>query len=722
MLQYLRAFAGGRCAARENAQAMIFFALVSGILALTMGLAIEGGRAFVEYRRMQAAADMAAIVGAQDLPCGLTDTSCMQAAEKLACQTAASNGFSDCSNGTGPGAFVPPVTCSPYDSLDYGNDNGDPSPYGNPNCKSTSAGVNSYDYIEVQLSDNLGVVPIFNTPVTLAAHAVARHGVPSPKDYAVAQLDPSGSLTTSNGAEFFVNGATFANGAMSIGTGSTGCEGGFFTASNSSVGSEITYSGGEAGYAPPACYTSTGGTPTADNPTNFQNNLPPITDTYCTSFSPPVSQVTALYPTVKSTDDCTPASPDVNPQTSITNCPDCNQNGWYYQISGSQATGWYGGGTGTPPSINFSGASGHPNVIEMFPGVYGGFQVGNVDQVYMNPGVYTFTGQVSLDKGEICVYGSPSCLGGAAPNPGGSDPLGGNCGSTNWVWKPGGALGNTWYYYCSPYGYWDGNSINGTPVSGLLRPASVPAAGQAVQGTVACPNVAPVGPSCTSPTWWDASTQTSSSIPLNGVTFFFVPGQGTLKGTGAANSPLDMYLPTPDPCPGTGSGFAAGDTSVSFNRGDSQAVYTYPPGSLASQRGMSQSPIFPGYGSLVYPSMDLSLAGECRPDNLELWPGEFNGKGQHLHFLIFDRSVGTANTELKMAGNQGQALTGIFYTPHELEDIKGGGQGAGGPPFITGQIVSWDISYGGNAAIDLIYRPCDKQDVCASGLGTQLVQ
>lgn len=677
---------------------MIFFALVSGILALTMGLAVEGGRAFVEYRRMQSAADMAAIVGAQDLPCGLTDTTCMQAAETLACQTAANNSFSNCTNAAGPGAFVPPVTCSPYDSLDYGNDNGDPSPYGNGNCKSTSAGVNSYDYIEVQLSDNLGVVPIFNTPVTLTAHAVARHGVPSTKDYAVAQLDPSGSLTSSNGAEFFVNGATFANGTMSVGTGSIGCEGGFFTASNTAApgGSEQTYSGGEAGFAPPACYTSTGGTLTADSPTNFQNNLPPITDTYCSSFSPPVA---SLYPTVKSTDDCAPAAPNFNTQTSIPNCADCNNNGWYYQIASSDTSkyplGWQGGTT--TPSINFSGGTGG-NIVEMFPGVYSGLQLGNTDEVFMNPGVYTFTGQVSLDKGEICVYGSPSCVGGVAPNPGGSDKLGGNCGSTNWQWKPGDPLGDTWYFYCSPYGFWD---------SSLPRPNGV-----------TCPAPITIGPSCDAPTWWDASTGAPSNIPLNGVTFYYVANQGSLQGTGAGNSPLDMYLAAPNPCPGTGSGFSAGDTSVSFNTGDPQAVYTYDSNSLAFKRGTTQSPIFPGYGSLVYPSLDLTLAGECKPDNLEMWPGEFNGKGQHLHFLMFDRGA----IKLKMTGNQGQALTGVFYSPHELEDIKGGGQSAGGPPFITGQIVSWDIAYGGNGAIDLIYRPCDKQDVCASGLGTQLVQ
>lgn len=689
-----------RClAVGEDAQAMIFFAFVSASLAMTMGLAIEGGRAFVEFRRMQAAADMAAIVGAQALPCGVSDTSCMHNAETLACQAATSNGFSDCTNEVrGAGAFVPPVTCSPYDFIDYGNDNGDPAPYGNSNCKSTNAGLAYYYYVEVQLSDNLGTVPIFNTPVTLSAHAVARHGVPSPKDYAVAQLDPAGSLSVGGNAEFFVNGATFANGALNLTSNSTGCEGGFFTASNSTSGSEVTYSGGEAGYAPPQCYTSSGGTPTADNPANFDNNLPPITDSYCSSFSPPVSQLYTLY-AIGSTNDCSSSNPGASSFSSIPNCADCNNNGWYYQIAGQQTTGWYGGGTGSPPSISFNGA--HGNVIEMFPGVYGSFKVGNTDEVYMNPGVYTFTGSVSLDKGEICVYGSPSCLGGG-------DPSGAKCGDATWNWKPGDALGNTWYYYCSPYGFWD---------TGLSRPASVPSGNSPVSGTESCPS-ASVGPSCTAPTWWDSSSNTKSSVPLNGVTFYYAPGHGSLQGTGAANSPLEMYLAAPNPCPGTGSGFESDDARVSFNAGDPTAYYTYPSSTLAYQRGSTESPIVPGFGSQIYPSMDLKQSGECRPDNLEMWPGEMNGTGQHLHFLMFDR--GTLGVALH--GNQGQALIGIFYTPHELETINGAGSAAGGPPFITGQIITWDITYRGSAAVDLIYRPCDEQNTCASGLGTQLIQ
>jgi Flp pilus assembly protein TadG len=48
---------------------MIFFVLATPILLLMMGLVIESGRVFLDYRHMQAAADTAALVGAQDLPC-----------------------------------------------------------------------------------------------------------------------------------------------------------------------------------------------------------------------------------------------------------------------------------------------------------------------------------------------------------------------------------------------------------------------------------------------------------------------------------------------------------------------------------------------------------------------------------------------------------------------------------------------------------------------------
>lgn len=702
LLHYVRKALGSHFASREDAQALIFFAVVSGVLALTMGLAIEGGRVFVEYRRLQAAADMAAVVGAQKLPCGLTQTTCISAAESLACQTAASNGFSNCSNGAGPGALVPPVTCSPYDFLDYGNDSGDPSPYGNSSCKTTNAPVSSYDYIEVQLSNDLGVVPIFDVPVVLSAHAVARHGVPSTKDYAVAQLDRNTRTSFSIGGNFnfFVNGATFANGTFAIANnaGATGCDGGFFTAQNTAdPGTEKTYSGGIPGFAPPECYLSDGVTRETVSVPDWDSSLPPITDPYCSSVSAP-------YLTTVGTD----CNGKQFGGTTYSNCPDCTKLGWYYD----PAVGWTQGG-----DIVDTGAG---RTIEMFPGVYGSFSLASADQVYMNPGVYTFTGAVSFDKGNVCLFGAPICKSGSVP---------GGCGDTSLSWTPGTAAGsnstgNQWYYKCSPYGFRD---------TALPRPAS--ATGGAA--TVACSQSPQYGPSCVAPTWWDDSLNNgaggASTIPLNGMTWQFVSPSthnGGIGGTGAGNSGLAYYLASPNPCPGTGSGWAAASTAVSFNNGDPAAQYTYGASStdtLAVTRYGTgyQSPIVSGWGSTgsasqIYPSMDLKTSGECTPDNLEMWPGEMGGKGQHLHFAMFDRY----NNLLKFAGNQGQSFMGIMYFPAagSTVDVTGAGSSGGGIPFILGQLIGWDITFGGSGTVDLIYRPCDKQNVCATGLGTQLIQ
>jgi len=57
----------------ESGQSLIFVAVMGATLMGIMGLAVLGGHVFVEFRRMQAAADMAAIVGAQKLPCDTTD-------------------------------------------------------------------------------------------------------------------------------------------------------------------------------------------------------------------------------------------------------------------------------------------------------------------------------------------------------------------------------------------------------------------------------------------------------------------------------------------------------------------------------------------------------------------------------------------------------------------------------------------------------------------------
>jgi hypothetical protein len=439
--------------------------------------------------------------------------------------------------------------------------------------------------------------------------------------------------------------------------------------------------------APPKCYTSTGGTPGADSPANYDNNLPPITDPYCASASPPVSGVAGT--------DCNGLAV-TDASTTMPNCPDCNSAGKYL-IDGV----WK-----TDASVNGNGG-GNGNVFELFPGVYTDFTLGNADRAYMNPGVYTFTGSVSFDKGNVCVYGAPTCNSGA---------VSGKCGDTSLVFLPNSVAGNTWYYNCSPYGFWD---------TTVARP----------QGS--CPSATAV-PSCTAPTYWDTSLTNNlgidggvggvGTLPLNGVTLNFT-STASLGGNGAGNSTLAFFIVAPNPCPGTGSTFlGTSDTNgpqVSFSTGDATAYYTYTNQSTDAlaytqlANSGETSPILTGFGSQIYPSMDFTTRGECIPNTQEVWPAEMGGRGQHLHFVIFSRNfpLGTLN------GNQGQNFVGIWYIPKATMTVSGQVATGGGILFITGEIVAWDMAFSGSGTVDLIYRPCDdKADPCASGLGTELIQ
>src|SRR5579885_1184656 len=78
----------------ESAQALLFFAVIAPLLLLTMVLAIEAGSLFAEHQRLQSAADVAALVGAQDLPCATSNSTCITTAENDACTYATNNGFS----------------------------------------------------------------------------------------------------------------------------------------------------------------------------------------------------------------------------------------------------------------------------------------------------------------------------------------------------------------------------------------------------------------------------------------------------------------------------------------------------------------------------------------------------------------------------------------------------------------------------------------------------
>jgi len=85
---------------------------------------------------------------------------------------------------------------------------------------------------------------------------------------------------------------------------------------------------------------------------------------------------------------------------------------------------------------------------------------------YMNPGVYTLTGGINTTGGASCIYGAPVC-----------DDTGTTCRSTDFTYNS--SQGNSWYYKCSPYGFWDSSTFGGT------RPSSLPT-------------------SC--PTWYDPAT------------------------------------------------------------------------------------------------------------------------------------------------------------------------------------------------------------------------
>jgi Flp pilus assembly protein TadG len=227
---------------RESGQALLYFAIILPVLVLTAGVVIEFGYLMSQYRLMHSAADMAALVGAQTLPCDASDTGCIGAAERRACTYAANNGFSGCvpDATSNDSANVPPLSCSPYDFVNYGNNST------NPQCKSATAPMSSYAFIEVRLYYSLKV-PIFGTAVTLYAHAVARHGQISPKRFAIIVLDPTMSkaltLSGSQGGGLVAVGPVVSDSTASdsIYTGGqstdVACSGQWYTAANEVVGS-----------------------------------------------------------------------------------------------------------------------------------------------------------------------------------------------------------------------------------------------------------------------------------------------------------------------------------------------------------------------------------------------------------------------------------------------------------------------------------------------------
>jgi len=607
----------------ESGQAMIFFAVLLSTLCMTTGLAVEGGNMMVQYRKLQSAADMAALIGAQKLPCGTADTACMAGAEQQACNDAASNGFAGCTvGGAGsPSANVPPKTCSPYDFIDYGNGSS------NPKCKTASVPT-SYSYIEVRLQKSFGTVPIFNVPVTLSAHAVAKHGTASASDYAIISLAPGTPLSISGNATVQSVGSVFANGGIS-GHGNptaNACDGGWYSAGTISNSSLVSDTSGTAVFAPTGCTSGSN-----DSSTLEQQNVAPISDPYSGSVPPPAS-----YP----------------------NCPECSQPGWY----DLDAHAWH-----QDDGKGFKGSN-----LELFPGVYSSsFRLGNNNIAYFNPGVYTFTGGIDTHHGLMCVYGSPSC----------NDT---NCASQNF--NPSDPAGDQWNYQCSPYGFWDSSPIAG-------RPSSLSAV----------------------PTFYDSSLGVNSTVPLNGVTFYLPVGDlniTSINGNSGKNG--GVYVAAPDPCPGTGAYSPPSPGAVSFPAGSANGVPSYM--SSNYPQGVPTPPSTPASAG-VYPSTDWSLAGEC---NLPytVWPGEMP-KPQHLHFLFYDLS----SASLSINGASAQNMNGIFYAPNTDMSVNGAGKGAGGPPWIYGQLIIRSGDFSGHSYNDVSYRPCAGSSTpCGSGAGTQLIQ
>jgi Flp pilus assembly protein TadG len=616
---------------RDSGQTIIFFAILLSGLFATAGIAIEGGRVFVEYRRAQAAADMAALIGAQALPCNTTDTSCITNAETLACTYATNNGLTGCTAGgaSAPSANVPPVACSPYDFMDYGNGSG------NANCKSTFA-PSYYSYIEVRLTDNLGNIPIFNIPVTLAAHAVAKRGPMTPGDFTMMTLDPSKPLNAQGDASLVVTGSVFGAGGI---TGNNKinvtCQGGWYSPPGTTITGTSSDTTGSPVFSPPGCTGS-------NDATTDAQTLPPQADPYAGGSAPPTQ----------------PAG------TSFPNCPECSQSGYWVDL-GNNA--WHHDGDGSDPGKAIGD-------VELFPGIYTTpLVLGNSQGAYFNPGVYTFVNGMSLNHGNMCVYGAPDCMDGGPGPVSSSTP--GFCATDQF--STGTSQANQWYYSCSPYGFFDTN----------------PPAG---------------GPLLTTPTFTDGTT------PLNGVTFY-LPANSTgiqVHGNGGKNG--DVYLAAPNPCPGTGE---SGPEWVAMPAGSATAGYTYTNTYRGGNDGMPWS-VSESTAGTVYPSYDFSLPAECGSSNL-VWPGEMI-KPQHLHFLFYIQGPGS---DVNMNGASGQQFTGIWYAPSSIVTIQGAGKGGGGPPWIDGQMIMYDATLTGNSYNDVVYRPCGPgPNSCGSGLGTQLVQ
>lgn len=744
---------------------MIFVAIMSSVLLMMMALAIEGGRVLVEYRHMQAAADMAALVGAEDLPNA-------SLAHADACLYSQKNGYDDCTTGgaTQTAACIPPVSQSPYSQiLSYSN------------AGVTSCGQSNSDWIEVRITRQLQI-PVFNKNVTLFVHAIARNNPPTDRDYALAILDPTEcsalKLSGASKGGLLVIGPAVVNSSCATSITQPGtatnlsCDGEWDNVANEP--NPGVYTMDTAGntvtpvFSAPGCWNSTGAG--YDNPTVYNSGAQPIPDPYAlstapdpTNPSPPAPGGSSTWAGVFTSSACSQSDSAGNTNS----CAPDNSDGdaWVYTWGAAYNNSARDDG-------QWIDAKSLPVMkqccYELFPGQYpNGIQTSTGGTTYLNPGVYTVeqtfnTGGTGAGAGgTICVYGAPACdmlQGGGQVVPGtnpaatcGSDVFGTDPTSSSYQTQAA-----TWYYYCSPWGEWDqdpclgaGSTCTGTVTLGICT------AGQA--------------PPCKRPVTTTPPTFTDGKTPLNGVTFYMynsaTSGKGGLSSVGTLVS-----LAYPNPCPGNGT---EGPDSVPFNQG------TTPPLTSGSATGhytytaaMNSVPVSDAWGASnaststagnngagnAYPDADLSIkedaactswfqTNEGLTTQPTVWQNEFccegPGKdkpyGQHLHFIFFSRDP---NSIVNLVGNGSQQWWGIFYNPCNPNQTAGacspdnpdpskggttfsmsGTSGAGtGPPMVIGQIIVDSADVGGSYTAAVFFRPCTPTSSCSSGPGIHLVQ
>jgi hypothetical protein len=361
----------------------------------------------------------------------------------------------------------------------------------------------------------------------------------------------------------------------------------------------------------------------------------------------------------------------------FSNCTECTSNGWWFNLDNNT---WNQGGS---PSGD----------AELFPGIYTSLAASNGGYFYFNPGVYDFTSGIDIEHGNMCIYGSPSCANASV-----SSSISTNCANTPFTIPS--TTANQWYYACSPYGFWDSASS----INGVARPATLP----------------------TTPPYFYDPSGTNTQVPLNGVTFYLPPGSGGFNEHGNGGTNGGVYLAAPDPCPGTGTYTSGSAPAVTFPGGSTSGVYSFGSSYTGNSttanfllpHGVTQSSASTIAG--VYPDDDFSEAGECSSayETLEVWPGELTIP-HHLHFLFYitDTSATTLN------GTSGQNLTGIFYDPSGSLTLNGNHNPTNGAPWINGQLVAYDLTFGGNSTDGVSYRPCGPSNsACGSGYGTQLIE